>query len=98
MYRGAQDTTVKIFDVTSGQLLHELKGLESGTASLSFSPLGVPGFPAGAIVGGGWMGQLRIWDVETGEQRAEWEVENPDKKTNLGVVSFSFLTSGLWTR
>lgn len=84
--RGGQDSSIKVFDVTTSTLLHEFT-LESGTASLAFSPLGVPGYPLGAIAGGGWAGQLGIWDIETGEKRGDWEVDNAGAKAGPGIVS-----------
>ena len=56
---GGQDTTVKLFNAVSGELLHVLKGLEEGTGSFAFSPA-----MKGLIAGGGWNGHLLIWDVE----------------------------------
>ncbi|XAO24807.1 hypothetical protein I312_103613 [Cryptococcus bacillisporus CA1280] len=35
---GGQDSTIKLFDALSGETLHVLPGLESGTGSLAFSP------------------------------------------------------------
>lgn len=35
---GGQDSTIKLFDALSGETLHVLHGLESGTGSLAFSP------------------------------------------------------------
>lgn len=35
---GGQDSTIKLFDALSGETLHVLQGLESGTGSLAFSP------------------------------------------------------------
>ncbi|KAL7424325.1 hypothetical protein Q5752_000007 [Cryptotrichosporon argae] len=61
---GGQDSTVKLFDAVSGELLHMLAGLESGTGSLAFSP---PAFgPARALAAGGWDAKVVVWDVATG--------------------------------
>jgi WD40 repeat protein len=60
---GAQDATIKIYDVHSKSCLHILKGFESGTGSLSFSPAGFRG-AYGAIAGGAWNATFRVWDVE----------------------------------
>ena len=40
-----------------------LSGLESGTGSITFSPIGLGSRPAGLVAGGGWNGKLIIWDV-----------------------------------
>lgn len=59
---GGQDSTVKLFNALSGECLHVLPGLESGTGSIAFSPAGL-GRPSGLIAGGGWNGKLVLWDV-----------------------------------
>ncbi len=60
---GGQDSTVKLFDALSGECLHVLPGLESGTGSIAFSPIGLGPRSAGLIAGGGWNGKLIVWDV-----------------------------------
>ncbi len=62
---GGQDSSVKLFNVSTGECLHSLGGLEGGTGSIAFSPLGFGG-KLGSVAGGGWDGTLAIWDVEVG--------------------------------
>ncbi|WVQ80620.1 hypothetical protein IAT38_002725 [Cryptococcus sp. DSM 104549] len=89
---GGQDSTVKLFDATSGTTLHVLSGLESGTGSLAFSPRSFPALIAnhpnlaskvgklGLLAAGGWDGLLKIWDVESGKVVAEHEVEEDERR------------------
>ena len=60
MRSGGQDSTVKVFDVDDGIVLHKLSGLEQGTGCIAFPP---PGLGASLIAAGGWNGQLYIWDL-----------------------------------
>lgn len=81
MIRGGLDTTIKLFDALSGECLHVLEGLESGTGSLAFSPLldGMGG--SGLIAGGGWNSDLFVWDVEVSAIRClAWK---PGVESNL---------------
>lgn len=64
-HSGAQDATIKIYDVISKTCLYALSGFEGGTGSLSFSPAGFRG-THGAIAGGAWNASFRVWDVEVG--------------------------------
>lgn len=59
---------MKLFDALSGECLHVLNGLESGTGSIAFSPLS-PSRSQGIIAGGGWNGKLVLWDVEVREDK-----------------------------
>ena len=61
---GGQDSTVKVFDAITGETLHTLSGLETGTGSIAFSPTGR------ALAGGGWNGQLVVWDVSVSDPTA----------------------------
>ncbi|ODO01373.1 hypothetical protein I350_06192 [Cryptococcus amylolentus CBS 6273] len=90
---GGQDATVKLFDALSGETLHVLSGLESGTGSLAFSPrafLGLEGVKGkgkvgrlGVLAGGGWDGVARVWDVESGKVLWGMEVEEDEKKRDV---------------
>lgn len=48
---------MKLFDALSGETLHTLSGMETGTGSLAFSPTGR------SLAAGGWNGQLVVWDI-----------------------------------
>ncbi|ORY27896.1 WD40-repeat-containing domain protein [Naematelia encephala] len=76
---GGQDSTVVLFDALSGERLHTLSGLEAGTGSIAFSPPEFGG-ALGAVAGGGWNGQLFIWDVENGKKLKEYEVDEEPAK------------------
>ncbi|WVQ72929.1 hypothetical protein IAR50_002491 [Cryptococcus sp. DSM 104548] len=88
---GGQDATVKLFDALSGETLHVLSGLETGTGSLSFSPSGFLGLKGlspkvgklGVLAGGGWDGVARLWDVESGKVLWGMEVEEDEKKRDI---------------
>lgn len=84
---GGQDSTVKLFDASSGECLHTLGGLEHGTGSIAFSPTTSLARPGGLLAGGGWNGKVILWDVEvrrctinlltsqTGDVLKEYEIE-----------------------
>ncbi|KAK4685049.1 transducin (beta)-like 1, partial [Tremellales sp. Uapishka_1] len=80
---GGQDSTIKIFEVISGQCLHALSGLEQGVGSLAFCPAGFGGeLGLGLIAGGGWNGKLVIWDVHSGTKLKEFEVDEDSDRQN----------------
>lgn len=68
------DTTIKVFDATSGDCVHVLKGLEEGTGSLAFSSVG------NMIAGGGWNGRLMIWSLDGAKVIGEYEFEEDPNK------------------
>ncbi|KLT40000.1 WD40 repeat-like protein [Cutaneotrichosporon oleaginosum] len=72
---GGQDSTVKLFDASTGECLHTLLGLEHGTGSIAFSPSTSLARPGGVLAGGGWNGKAILWDVETGEVLKQYEIE-----------------------
>ncbi|WVW84453.1 hypothetical protein I302_106487 [Kwoniella bestiolae CBS 10118] len=79
---GGQDSTVKVFDALSGECLHTLSGLETGTGSLAFSPASY-GNKLGALAAGGWDGHLIVWDLESGKIMLQHEIEEDEKKRNV---------------
>ena len=62
---GGEDSTVRIWDVASGEQVAQLDGHAGGCNSVGFSPDGAQ------IVSGGEDGTVRIWDVASGEQVAQ---------------------------
>ncbi|WWC95894.1 hypothetical protein V866_002761 [Kwoniella sp. B9012] len=79
---GGQDSTVKVFDALSGECLHTLAGLETGTGSLAFSPASFGG-KLGALAAGGWDGHLIVWDIESGKIMLQHDIEEDAKKQSV---------------
>ena len=58
---GSSDTTIRFWDVGTGETLKVLKGHTSYVDALNYSPDGE------TLVSNGYDGTLRFWDVHTGE-------------------------------
>ena len=58
---GSQDTTLKIWNLHTGELLHNLKGYSGTVYRIAISPDGQ------TIVSGNSDGTIKIWNLETGE-------------------------------
>jgi len=58
---GSHDSTVKFWDVTTGQEALTVKGHTDGVRSVCFSPNGR------RIVSGSWDRTLKVWDAQTAE-------------------------------
>jgi WD40 repeat protein/DNA-binding CsgD family transcriptional regulator len=56
------DTTIRLIDTTTGQVIHELVGHENTVRGLAFSPDG------NYLISGGWDTDIYVWDIETGQQ------------------------------
>ena len=80
---GANDDTIKIWDISTGHVLRTLYGHSSNVNALAISPDGkllasgsgdmtterdIPTFKRGGIVGGARDNTIRIWDVQTGSE------------------------------
>ena len=63
--RAVRDSTVRIWDVASGEQVAQLDGHAGRVRSVGFSPDGAQ------IVSGGDDSTVRIWDVASGEQVAQ---------------------------
>lgn len=81
---GSADQTIRLWDVTTGQELHQLQGHTRVVWSLDFSPDGQQ------LVSAGFDNTVRLWDVATGAEirRFEghtgivyWAMFSPDGKT-----------------
>jgi hypothetical protein len=57
---GSDDTTIKVWDVATGRLLHTLEGHQAAVRSLSYSPDGK------TIASGSDDATIKVWDVATG--------------------------------
>jgi WD40 repeat protein len=79
---GSWDSTIKIWNITSGQLLRTLTGHVGRVFSVAFSPDGQ------LIASGGWDNRLRIWNVTNGE---ELQVLG---KQGSGIHSIAFSPDG----
>lgn len=80
---GGQDSTIKLFDALSGETLHVLPGLESGTGSLAFSP-----FSLNSLVGSLFPATTATTAAENGTAAATAE--------RLGVGKYGLLAGGGW--
>src|SRR6266849_4535677 len=58
---GSQDTTLKIWNLHTGELLHTFKGYSGTVYSIAISPDGK------TIISGNADGTIKIWDLPTGE-------------------------------
>jgi len=58
------DTTIRLIDTTTGQVVHELEGHadDGSIRGLAFSPDG------NYLISGGWDSRILIWDIVTGQQ------------------------------
>ena len=58
---GSEDTSIRLRDVNTGNLLHTLEGHSSSVNSVSFSPDGK------TLASGSGDRTIRLWDVNTGQ-------------------------------
>lgn len=58
---GARESLVRVFDATSGELLHGLAGHRNWIASVAANPSG------NRLASGGWDGRVLIWSLPDGE-------------------------------
>ncbi|EIW66704.1 hypothetical protein TREMEDRAFT_45563 [Tremella mesenterica DSM 1558] len=91
---GGQDSLVRVFDPLTSECIYTLPGLESGTGSIAFAPSGFGSF----LAGGGWDGELMIWDLETGKVIKEHEVEedwgDQNRRTKPLIMTMSWRDDG----
>ena len=59
---GSFDKTAKIWDSTTGQLYHTLKGHKMEIVCISFDPHGM------LVATGSMDNSAKLWDVETGQE------------------------------
>ena len=89
---GSRDGTVKLWDVTTRQIIDTLEGDTDGVNSVSFSPDG------GTLALVSWDGTVKLWDVTTRQNIAMLEGDT----AGINSVSFSpdggTLASGSWDK
>jgi WD40 repeat protein len=87
-YEPATDSehSVKVFSAADGKLAHSFEFLPP-VQSLAFSP------DSKHLAAGNLMGDIRIWDVETGEQKAAWNTPN---FTGWGIIKGHYYTGGIF--
>jgi WD40 repeat protein len=79
---GSHDTTIRVWDVGTGEVKAKLEGHSEGVTSVAFSPDGQ------TLASGADDTTIRVWDVATGEEKAKWE--GHDKR----VTSVAFSPDG----
>ncbi len=81
---GSDDSTIRLWNASTGEPIRTLRGHRSGVSSVAFSPDGK------TIASGSDDGTIRLWDASTGEHistlRGHWDyvysvVFSPDGKT-----------------
>jgi WD40 repeat protein len=87
-YEPAADSehSVKIFSAADGKLAHGFDFLPP-VQSLAFSP------DSKYLAAGNLMGDIRVWDVSTGEQKAAWNTPN---FTGWGIIKGHYYTGGIF--
>ena len=80
------EPSVKVFDVQTGKTLHELPHVPS-TQAVAFSPDGQ------CVAAGNLMGEIRVWDVETGELRATCKTP---AFTSWGIIKAHCYQGGIY--
>ena len=77
---------VKIFAATDGKLLHSFDHLPP-VQSLAFS------LDSKYLAAGNLMGDIRVWDVASGEEKASW---NTPSFTGWGIIKGHYYTGGIF--
>jgi WD40 repeat protein len=80
------DQPVKIFSAADGKLLHALDHIPP-VQSLAFSP------DSKYLAAGNLMGEIRVWDATTGEQKAAWTTPS---FTGWGIIKGHYYTGGIF--
>lgn len=83
---GSYDKTVRVWDVTTGEVMAKIQGHSERVYSIAFSPDGK------TIASGAWDGTVRVWDVATGDEMAKFDynVENDRDNDDHSVFSVAF--------
>lgn len=81
-----REPSVKVYDATSGALVHSLPHVPP-TLSVTFSP------DSRYVAAGNLMGEVRVWDVQTGRQAANWTT---DSFTGWGIIKSHCYIGGIY--
>ena len=81
-----QEPSLKIFQAVTGELKHQLPHVPP-TQAVAFSP------DSRHVAAGNLMGEVRVWDVESGKQVSQWT--NPDL-TSWGVIKSHHYLGGIF--
>lgn len=65
---GSHDGSIKLWDVSSGEVLNTLEGHYYSVISLAFSPDG------SILASGGWGKKINLWDLSTGSLIQSWSI------------------------
>ncbi len=81
-----REPSVRVYRVRDGVLLHSLPHVPS-VQSVAFSP------DSRFVAAGNLMGELRVWDVESGAQAAAWKTED---FTSWGIIKSHHYLGGVF--
>ncbi len=81
-----REPSVKVFDVTTGDLLHAFSHLPPVQA-VAISP------DSRYVAAGNLMGEIRVWDLDSGEQLAKWTT---DAFTSWGIIKSHCYIGGIY--
>ena len=84
----SNDTTVRMWDISSGNLLANWKGHQAFVCSLSLSQTG------NLVATGAVDGSIKVWALDSGELRADWHHGAPDAKVAWGPGDSRLLSCG----
>ncbi|MEL7036344.1 MAG: WD40 repeat domain-containing protein [Cyanobacteria bacterium J06592_8] len=84
---GSYDGQIKIWNLKTGQLLHQLSGHTDAIQTLAISPDGI-------LASGGWDNRVRLWNLETGTLIRTLKGHVEDVKTLAISSDGKWLASG----
>ena len=97
------DTPTQIWDLNTGELLHQLYPSCPETLSRASSPElqdianSIAVHPSGQwLATGGWDQQIRLWDIESGQCLASWAGHSGDINAVIFAEEGNYLLSASW--
>ncbi len=81
-----REPSVRVYDAASGELVHSFSHVPP-VQSVAFSPDGK------SIAAGNLMGEIRVWDLASGEQTAAWTTSS---FTGWGIIKGHYFTGGVF--